>query len=266
VRHLRQIVVILGVSAVLGVTLPPSALAGGVPDYNTRVCGRNWVTVRTPQTYFHIYNGDFGAGSYTCLYAEHYHLDFRISEDRGTGFHAYVGFSSGWASGRYTCTGHRGPCYTYPVQVKRDGNPVTSVAGWLAPGRYDFSYDIWTNRTDAHPLQDNGTEVMIWLAHPGIAEGIVRTAEIDGIAWDVTTWICHRNGKTWRLIIYYAARPRSYAFRLRLNDFFREAERHAEMSPSYWLTGIDAGFELVSGGVGDNIHYFWLTGLPESRK
>jgi hypothetical protein len=44
-------------------------------------------------------------------------------------------------------------------------------------------------------------------------------------------------------------------------DLFREAENHGELSPSYWLTGIDAGFELVSGGLHDNIHYYSLTGV-----
>ena len=44
-------------------------------------------------------------------------------------------------------------------------------------------------------------------------------------------------------------------------DFFREAENHHELSASYWLTAIDAGFELVSGGLHSNIHYYSLTGV-----
>ncbi len=102
---------------------------------------------------------------------------------------------------------------------------------------------------------------MIWLVHPGVAEGVDRTVTIDGIRWNVTTWIAHRNGGSWRLLIYYAVRQRSSAYGLKLNDFFREAERHHEMSASYWLTSIDAGFELVSGGLHDNIHYYSLTGV-----
>lgn len=234
---------------------------GGVLNYNTPVCGDDWTTIRTTETYFHVYNDDFGPDSGTCILAEHYHLDFRISTDTGYGFHAYPNISSGWESNRYTCTGHHGACFTYPVQVADDGSPVTSMAGWLAPGRYDFSWDIWTNRTDAHPAQDDGTEIMIWLAHPGIWETPDRTVTIDGIAWDVTTWLCHRNGATWRLLIYYAAQPRSSAYGLQLNRFFADAETHGEMSANYWLTGIDAGFELVSGGTADNIHYYSLTGV-----
>jgi cellulose 1,4-beta-cellobiosidase len=217
------------------------------------------VTIRTQLTYFHVYNDDFGRR--TCVTAERYHPDFAVtSVERGFGFAAYPNISSGWESGRYTCTGHTGACYAYPVQLRHDGDPRTSMAAWLAPGRYDLSWDIWTNRTNAHPLRDNGTELMIWLAHPGVPEGIIRTVTIDGIRWNVTTWIAHHGG-VWRLLIYYAVQPRSSAYGLRLNDFFHEAERHREMSASWWLTGIDAGFELVSGGLHDNIHYYSLTGV-----
>lgn len=240
---------------------PPAARAYGVRQYNSRVCGGNWVTVHVPrQSYYRVANDDFGGK--TCVTAERHHLDFQIVAASGSGFHAYPDISSGWEAGIYSCTGHRAACYRYPVQVAHDGDPVTSVAGWLAPGRYDFSYDIWTNRTDAHPVQDDGTEVMIWLAHPGITEYPVREVRIDGIEWDVTTWITSHPGEPhWRLLIYYAVHPRSSAYGLRINDFFRDAERNGEMSASYWLTAIDAGFELVSGGVHDNIHEFSLTGV-----
>lgn len=260
-RWSRRLVTLLAVPALIAALMSPQALAGGVPDYNAKVCGNGWVTIRSAETYFRVYNDDFGG--YTCITAEHYHVDFAITAARGRGFHAYPNVSSGWESGRYTCTGHRGSCFDYPVQVKHDGNPVTSMAGWLAPGHYDFSYDIWLNRTDAHPLQDNGAEIMIWLAHPGIREAVQRKVVIDGIPWYVTSWVAHRNGKTWRLLIYYAVHQRSSVHGLRLNDFFHEAERHGEMSANYWLTGIDAGFELVSGGLHNNIHSFSLTGLPE---
>jgi hypothetical protein len=259
VRSPRRVTVLLALAAAL-MLVPVPAIAGGVPRWNAPACGLHWVTIRTELTYYHVYNDDFGRR--TCVTSERYHPDFAVSSvGGGFGFAAYPNISSGFESGRYTCTGHTGACYTYPVQLKHDGDPRTSMAAWLAPGRYDLSWDIWTNRTNAHPLQDNGTELMIWLAHPGVSEAVLRTVTIDGIRWNVTTWIAHRNGGTWRLLIYYAARQRSYANGLELNDFFREAEKHREMSSSYWLTGIDAGFELVAGGLHDNIHYYSLTGV-----
>ena len=261
-RPTRCLTVLLAFAAAV-VLVPAAARAGdvpGVPIWNSPVCGDDWVTVHTQQTYYNVYNDDFGR--LTCVNVERYYAHFGISKvGGGVGYDAYPNISSGWESGRYTCTGHSGACYTYPVQVSDDGDPRMSMAASLAAGRYDLSWDVWTNRTNAHPVQDNGTEVMIWLTHPGIGEGAVRTVAIDGIWWNVTTWITHHNGHAWRLLIYYAVTPRSSAYGLKLNDFFREAENHGELSSSYWLTGIDAGFELVSGGLHDTIDYYSLTGV-----
>jgi Glycosyl hydrolase family 12 len=241
------------------------AAANGVPIYNARVCGTDWVDIHIPKaSYYNVYNDDFGRE--TCVVAELHHLDFRISSvGNSYGFDAYPNISSGWEDHKYTCTGRTGECFTYPVQADHDGDPVTTIAGWLAPGSYDFSYDIWFNKTDSHPLQDDGTELMIWLAHPGISEGVDRAVTIDGIEWDVTTWITNHPGEPhWRLLIYYAVHPRSSAT-LHLNNFLADAERHGELSSSEWLTAIDAGFELAHGGVGDNIHQYSLTGLPAKQ-
>lgn len=250
--------------AVAGTALTVAQLpasAGGYRTFNAKVCGTHWVDVHYPKnSYYNFYNDNFG--NKTCINVMRHRLDFQISYvGSRTGFFADPNISSGYESGRSTCTGHSGACFRYPVQVKHDGDPKTSVAAWLAPGVYDFNYDIWTNRTDAHPVQNNGTEVMIWLAHPGVREGITRSTVIDGVQWDVTTWICHRNGATWRLLIYYAVHPRSSIFGMHINDFFHEAERHGDMSASYYLTGITSGFELVRGGLHDNIHYYKLSGV-----
>jgi hypothetical protein len=242
---------------------PVAARAAGVITYNARVCGTSWVNIHIPNTsYFNVYNDDFGPGASTCVAAEKTHLDFAVSSDKGSGFHAYPNISSGWESGRYSCTGHSGACYAYPVQEKADGNPVSSIAAWRAPGRYDLAYDIFFNQTNAHPLYDNGAEIMIWLAHPGIAETCNRVVTIDGIRWCETGWRHQHAGQPgWNLVIYYAVTPRSSASGLHLNQFFADAAAHGQLRPTWWLTAIDAGFELVSGGVGDNIHSYSLSGV-----
>ena len=265
-RAVRVLAIVLAVAAVAALAFSGPAAAGqpaGVLTYNTKVCGTDWTTVRTADSYYHVYNDDFGGR--TCVNVERRHLDFQVTAARGAGFHAYPNISSGWESDRYTCTGHAGRCYRYPVREKNDGNPVTSIAGWLAPGRYDFSYDIWFNQANAHPVQDDGAEVMIWLAHPGVPEACNRVVRLSGIEWCVTGWrTSHPGQPRWNLVIYWAVTPRSSAYGLRLNSFFADAIRHQQLSPGWWLTGIDAGFELVSGGLHDNIHYYSLTGLPAS--
>lgn len=240
--------------------------AAGVGNYNTNVCGTNWVDVHIPNnSYYNFYNAPEGQAT-TCMTVMRYHLDFQITHatiHRGWGF---PNISSGWAWGRYTCTGHSGACFKYPVQQRYDGTPRTSVATWLAPGRYNAAYDIWFNRTDGHPGQDNGTEVMIWLAHPGISVwSVSRYVTIDGIRWAVMTWTAHHNGAYWHYVAYVAVHQRSSVYGLWLNPFFREAIAHGELRNTWWLTAIDFGFELVAGGVHDNVHYYKLTGLPTTR-
>ena len=52
--------------------------ANGVPIYNARVCGTDWVDIHIPKaSYYNVYNDDFGRE--TCVVAELHHLDFRIS-------------------------------------------------------------------------------------------------------------------------------------------------------------------------------------------
>jgi hypothetical protein len=231
--------------------------------YNKNICGTDWTTVRTPETWLHVYNGDFG--NKTCLSAKQYQPDFQVTQDISGSNRwprAYPDISAGWDWGRYTCTGHTGPCFTFPVQERRDGHPFTSLSAWLAPGKYNLAYDIWFNKTDAHPNQDDGVEIMIWLAHPGLSNRREWTVVIDGIRWDVMHWHASNYGKTWNYVAYVARRPRSSVPGLWLNKFFRDAIAHRELSPYWWLTAIDAGFELVHGGVHDNIHRYTLTGLP----
>lgn len=254
--------VALPVSGALAAPVPVAP--NGVNSYNAPVCGRSWVDIHIPRTsYFNAYNDDFG--DYTCIKPMRYRLDFQIVKVSKTiGFLADPNISSGWESGRYTCTGHHGLCYKYPVQVARDGNPVASVRAWLAPGTYDFNLDLQTNLTDIHPVQYNGTEVMIWLAYPHLhpdAHGRRGRITIDGIRFGFNAWWTFHHGVRWRLVIFYAMRQRSSAYGLRLNDFFHAAENLGYMTSSYWLSNITAGFELVRGGLHDNIHYLSLTGL-----
>ena len=105
--------------------------ADGVPIYNARVCGTDWVDIHIPNaSYYNVYNDDFGRE--TCVVAELHHLDFRISSAGNSyGFDAYPNISSGWEDNKYTCTGHAGECFTYPVRADHDGDPVTRIAGWL---------------------------------------------------------------------------------------------------------------------------------------
>ena len=83
VRRSRRFVTLLSVTVLISAVLSAPALAGGVPVYNAKVCGDKWVTIRTPRSYFHVYNDDFGG--YTCINAMRHRLDFAVTTARGTG-------------------------------------------------------------------------------------------------------------------------------------------------------------------------------------
>jgi hypothetical protein len=243
------------------------AIAGndnGVPNYNKHVCGTHWVKVHIPRSsYFNVYNAPTGQAQ-TCISVEQHHLDFVIDSIRYRSAWGYPNISSGWESGVYSCAGVRGECMKYPVEEKHDGEPITSVATWQSPGVYNVSYDIWFNKWDTHPAQDNGTEVMIWLAHPGINDSAAMDwyVTIEGIRWGVMTWTAtNRTRVRWHYVAFLAVPQRSGVHRLWLNPFFRNAIAHRLLQSNWWLTGIDFGFELVYGGQHNNVHFYTLSGV-----
>jgi hypothetical protein len=247
-----------------GVTPGKATPDTGVQVYNANACGKSWVKVRIPgNSYYNFYNAPTNQAT-TCIKVMRHHLDFQITKIAYHGAWGYPNISSGWESNRYSCTWVSGACSHYPVQEKHDGNPVTSVATYETPGTFNTSYDIWFNKTDAHPLQDNGTEVMIWLQHPGIRLwNVSRYVVIDGIHFAVMTWIAH-NAKTntsWYYVAYVAQHQTGARYGMHLNPIFADAIRHGELSPNWWLTGIDFGWELVHGGLHNNVHYYSLTGV-----
>jgi Glycosyl hydrolase family 12 len=266
----RSLKVALLAAAVVASAAVPASNAtadsnSGVPTYNKDVCGTHWVKVHNQKnSYYNFYNAP-PEQAYTCIRVEKYHLVFSIRKAGIVRAWGYPNISSGWEANRYSCTGVKGRCMKYPVQEKHDGYPLTSVETWLSPGVYNASYDIWFNRTDAHPSQNNGTEIMIWLAHPGLddSHAITRYVTIDGIHWGVMDWTAFnpRAGVSWHYVAFMAVHQRSSVFRMWLNPFFRNAIANGELSPNWWLTAIDFGFELVSGGVGNNVHYYRLIGV-----
>lgn len=256
---------LLGLTALATAAAPGQhAPSSGVPVYNKNVCGTYWVKVHIQKdSYFNFYNAPTGQAR-TCIKVEQHHLDFQVTSVKINRPWGYPNISSGWESNVYTCSGVNGACFRYPVQEKYDGTPVTSVAAGLDPGVYNAAYDIWFNKTDAHPSQDDGTEIMIWIAHPRInVWDVARHVTIDGIHWAVMTWTAYNSTakKSWHYVAYVAQQQRSSVFGLSLNPFFRDAIANRELSGNWWLTGIDFGFELVSGGLNNNVHFYKLTGV-----
>jgi hypothetical protein len=265
------------VSAVLLIAAaPPAAPASGTDTWNHLVCGTSFVPVNLGHgDYFNVINA---TEANTCVTAERTHLSWYVSSwhPAALGWQ-YPNISSGIEWGRYTCDDGRSAapsspgskCMRYPVQVAKDGNPVTSVSVHPHLTRGNVAYDIWFNKTDVSPLklgQPNGTELMIWIAYPGIKDWAEsRHVVIDGIHWNVMTWVAHNhnNGVTWRYVAYLAEHQRDSVSGLKLNPFFREAESAGELSASWYLTSIDFGAEIndTARGPGFDVASYSLTGV-----
>jgi len=254
----------------------PATALHRTPVWNRAVCGSDYVPVNLGKgDYFNVINAP---AHNTCVTAQRHHLSWYVSSWRPAATNwQYPNISNGIEWGRYTCndgpsaaSSSRGSkCMRYPVRVDRDGQPVTSVAVNPHIIRGNVAYDIWFNRKDIRPSklrEPNGAEVMIWISYPGITDDAdARHVVIDGIQWDVMTWIAHNvaTNTSWRYVAYLAHQQRNSVSRLWLNPFFRDTERAGELSSSWYLTAVDFGTEIndTVRGPGFDVRRYSLTGV-----
>jgi Glycosyl hydrolase family 12 len=259
-------------AALISLAVPASATVStgpvrpqvGTQQHNVSMCGTNlWTYVNVaPRLKVHD-------SADTCVDAEKFHADFAVTR-ASTQAWQYPNLSDGYELGESGCPSTAdlkgGLCSNLPVQWKKDGTPVASGADWLARGTYNDSFDIWfapVKGQTSYQDRKNDVEIMIWLAHPGINDTshFVRYEDIDGTRWGVMTWEAGKGSNRWRYVAYLAPRTSLGTLKfsnLWLNPFFRDASSHGELPSQFWLTAIDKGFELVSGGVGDNVHEYTL--------
>jgi hypothetical protein len=148
---------------------------------------------------------------------------------------------------------HWGTCtvgHALPVAV-RDLTRATST--WrthvVRSGAYDVAYDLWTNSSPTTGGQPDGSEIMIWLrARGGFRPAGSRTGSVrlDGARWDVWT----APMASWNYVAYVRRRPKHSVSRLDVGAFVRNSTRRGVTDPSWYLIGIEAGFEIWRGGRG----------------
>jgi glycosyl hydrolase family 12 len=209
----------------------------------------------TPTQKKYVSNGEYGIrsddfGSSTWL-ENNGEQGFTIikSTAHGSKVTAYPNIFRGWQWG----IGTKG---SWPIKVSADNAPradFTVHQTWR--GIYDASLDIWFSTYPNKTTQANGAEIMIWLSHPNVAAGGTKV-RIDGTDWYLNEWKTRGHGVTWPLIIFTHATQISSVKHLWLNPFFRMAESRGWIKPSWYWTGIDAGFELWKGGQGLRVSYF----------
>jgi hypothetical protein len=250
---------------------------GGIlPKQPTRLCGRTiYETTREvwEKTYFNIYNG---AGTCMTVDGRLDMTDIVVKTGTPVGWQ-YPNISSGWEWDRNPCNGHSGQCFAYPTPlatILSHYHPRSGMDATIGHGPYNLSWDIWFDPTPREKGQDTGTELMIWLAHPGIGVGGGRTwyTWIDGLEWEVNYWRPDHNGVSWNYVRYVLLSPKPRGVGgLWLNPFFENAIANGVLDRRDYLTSIDAGFEMPVWGDASNaahgmgITSYALGGLPIGR-
>ena len=124
-------------------------------------------------------------------------------------------------------------------------------------GTWNVAYDMWLH-PDAHaPNPVGGAEVMVWLnSTGGVQPGgwmVARKVRIDGATWNVWYW-----PTAWQTVSYQRTSPVTSVDDLDLSAFLDDAARRY-LDRSWYLIGVEAGFELWQGGKGLATRSFSVT-------
>jgi cellulose 1,4-beta-cellobiosidase len=153
----------------------------------------------------------------------------------------YVGCSWG------VCSAHSG----LPRRVDRVRSLVTS---WSlrerARGVWAASYDIWFDRARHTGGQARGAEIMIWLSSRGFGVNRWPVVRVHHIRYHLAHWVTRHHGKRWTYIQFNRVHSTQRVTNLDVHRFIRVAEGHGLIDQRWWLTSVEAGFEIWRGGVG----------------
>ncbi len=159
---------------------------------------------------------------------------------------SYPSFVYGCAYGN--CTSGSG----LPKQVSAIGSAPSAFSVTSAGGAWDLAYDIWLDPTARTNGQNTGEEIMIWLDSSGAqpAGSQVATTSIGGQTWEV--WFTRMS--QWNYVAYRAHGLRSV--NIDLKGFINDSVQRGYAQNSWYLTSIQAGFEIWQGGTGLKINSF----------
>lgn len=145
---------------------------------------------------------------------------------------------------------HWGSCTTdshLPIQVSNIASVKSQWNIKTVPGAWDSSYDIWFNSTPTANGQPDGAELMIWINHSGAPQPFgsqTGAASIEGAKWNV--WSAYQG---WNTISYVDTTP-TQSVDFDIKHFIADAVARGQIKSNWYLTAVEAGFELWQGGAG----------------
>jgi hypothetical protein len=157
------------------------------------------------------------------------------------------------------------PHSVLPERLSQIQTATSSISYTYAPGVYDASYDIWLNPTYT-AKKTNQQEVMIWLNYsggslpnndgPATVNSFVGDTTIDGQTWGVYQWI----GVQPKInTVFYVATTPITTYNFNVLSFLNDVQNRTNVTNSWYLSSIQAGFEVGWGGVGLAVNSFDVT-------
>ncbi len=147
-----------------------------------------------------------------------------------------------------------GICSAHSGLPRRVSQLQSLVRSWAIRGRaggvWAASYDIWFDRVRHTGGQARGAEIMIWLSSRGFGARGGQVVTVRRVRYHLAHWVTSHHGKRWTYVQFNRVRPTSRVRDLSVRRFIRVAERRGLIKRHWWLTSVEAGFEIWRGGVG----------------
>lgn len=162
---------------------------------------------------------------------------------------------TGWGCAYSLCTQGASPVRV--AALPRSASTSWSWRSGGAKGYWNASLDIWFSKHDQITSQDNGAELMIWLGTPRGYTGGQRVRIGHRTYWFMH-WRAHHGKTSWWYVQFRTTKTVSGVRQLWLRPFLRflERQRPRLIVPTWYLTSVHAGYELVSGGKGLRTTWF----------
>jgi hypothetical protein len=196
-----------------------------------------------------VRNDDYGRADRECIRNFRRLPNFRVVRSSARGGHiqpvAYPNIFIG-CSGRL-CTRGSG----FPRRASLVRSLVTSWSvGTHAQGVWGAGLDLWFARRRGLSGQQGGAEIMLWINARGFGANLWPVVAVGHTHWHLAQWVTTHHGDTWQYVQFRRVGLTSAIRRLDLAPFIEAAEQRGMISPRWWLTGVEAGFEIWRGGVG----------------
>jgi hypothetical protein len=222
-----------------------AAVASAATERETELCQR-YAAADVKNGRYTVMNNVWGATTAQCINVASDGA-FRVAQSAHRNTDAAAAFPSVYTGCHWgNCT--RGTNLPMRVDHVRSARSSWQISA-DAPGIWHASYDIWFHTTPEINNGPDGAELMVWLDAGGGATPsgtvVARNVEVAGGTWDI--WY---ENSSWNYIAYVRTTPTAEVRNLDLKAFMHDSVRRGYLKPSWYLSGIEAGFEIWRDGTG----------------